>query len=54
MDINVLLTDELSIILLWFGLHGLVDQFIESNIIYPFRNYIYMLFVLFALYIKVS
>jgi hypothetical protein len=53
MDISVLLADEISIILLWVGLHGLLDQAILSDLIYPLRNYIYIFFILFALYIKV-
>ena len=54
MDINVLLLDEVSIILLWIGLHGLLDQLIYSENIFPIRNYIYIIFILFALYLKVN
>jgi hypothetical protein len=54
MDINILLLDEVSIILLWVGLHGLLDQLLNSENIFPIRNYIYIIFVLFALYLKLN
>jgi hypothetical protein len=54
MDINVLLEDEISIILLWFGLHGILDQFINLSKVFPFRNYIYMLFILVGFYLNLN
>lgn len=54
MDVSLLLKDELSVILLWIGLYGLLDQLIHSKNIYPYKNYVYLLFVLISLYIKIS
>jgi hypothetical protein len=54
MDITIQLKDEISVILLWVGLYGLLEQIIHSSFIYPNKNYIYMLFVLISLFIKLD
>jgi hypothetical protein len=52
MDIIIQLKDEISVILLWFGLYGLLEQSINSFIISANKNYLYMLFILISLFIK--
>lgn len=52
MDINLLLKDEISVILMWIGIYGLLDQFIHIPSIYDKKNYIYALFVCISLFIK--
>jgi len=52
MDINILLKDEISVILMWMGLYGLLEQFIHLPLIYDKKNYIYALFVCISLFIK--
>ena len=54
MDRNILLLDEVSIILLWIGAHGLLDQVITSPSVYASRNYIYLYFILISLYLNVE
>ena len=52
MDISLLLKDEISVILMWIGIYGLLDQFIHIPSIYDKKNYIYALFVCISLFIK--
>jgi hypothetical protein len=54
MDINILLQDEISVILLWMGLYGILDQIIHIPSIQDKKNYIYALFILISLFIKLS
>jgi hypothetical protein len=54
MDVNLLLKDEVSVILLWIGIYGILDQVIHSTMIYPNRNYLYALFILYSIFIKLS
>jgi hypothetical protein len=54
MDLNIQLRDELSIILLWIGLSGVLDEIINISIIFPIKIYIYALFILIALYLKLD
>jgi hypothetical protein len=54
MNINILIKDEISIILLWVGFYGLLDQLIHYNSVFPYKNYLYSLFILISLFIKLS
>jgi hypothetical protein len=52
MDVNILLKDEISVILLWIGLYNILDQIISLSTISPYKNYIYILFILIAIFLK--
>jgi len=54
MDLHIKLKDELSIILLWVGFSGVFDAFINISVIFPMKIYIYALFILIALYLKLD
>jgi hypothetical protein len=52
MDVNLLLKDEISVILLWMGVYGLFDQLIHLPLVNDKKNYIYAFFVCISLLIK--
>ena len=47
-----MLKDEISVILMWMGIYGLIEQFIHLPLIYDKKNYVYVLFILISLFIK--
>ena len=46
--------DEITIVLFWIGCFGLSDTIIQNNLIYPSRNYLYLLFILIGIYLKIE
>jgi hypothetical protein len=52
MDISLLLKDEISVILMWMGIYGLLEQFIHLHAVYEKKIYLYGLFICISLFIK--
>jgi hypothetical protein len=52
LNLSLNLIDELSIIILWIGIWGLTDIFINIPYINQYKEYIYILLILFAVYFK--
>jgi len=52
MEYSLLLIDEISVILMWLGIYGLLDQFIHIPLLYENKIYIYILFICVSLLIK--
>jgi len=53
-NFNIKLKDEIAIILLWIGISGMMDIIINTSMIFPMKNYVYVLFVLCAMYLKLE
>jgi len=51
-NISLNIIDELLIIFLWIGIWGITDIFINMYIINEYKQYIYILFILIAIYFK--
>jgi hypothetical protein len=51
-NLSLNLIDELSIIFLWIGIWGITDMFINLFIINEYKQYIYVLLILIAIYFK--
>ena len=46
------LIDEISLILFWIGMYGLIETILYTDLIYPHKNYVYILFIIVGLYTK--
>jgi hypothetical protein len=46
------LFDEISMILFWIGMYGIIETILYTDLIYPYKNYAYLLFIMIGLYTK--
>jgi hypothetical protein len=51
-NLSLNLIDEISIIILWIGIWGITDMFINIPIVNEHKQYIYILLILTAIYFK--
>lgn len=51
-NISYDIINELSIIFLWVGVWGILDQFTHLTILEQYKKYFYVLLILIAVYIK--
>ena len=51
--LNINFIDELSIIFLWIGIWGLSDMLLNSPNMHKYKHYIYIIFILVAVYYKI-
>jgi hypothetical protein len=51
-NVSVDIINELSIIFLWVGTFGILDQFTHLSILEKYRTHINVLLILIAIYIK--